>query len=195
MGRHGSWLPRGSQLPWHSLHPIISSPRCPTNERRREALSLFKIGGPFLLLLSCLSLSRILILILVLLTNGNVHHNLGPVFLWLVCAGNVTWRGRSVPEGPNFSTLSRSILETLSVSRNPTSTRLPLFGSLHLIALTPGLTFSPDEPHASGGVIIFSRPGQSFSELSICFRSSLDRYCDYAGVNISLKKLFLALFP
>ena len=28
--------------------------------------------------------------------SSNVHTNSGPVFLCLVCAGNVTWRGRSV---------------------------------------------------------------------------------------------------
>ena len=45
--------------------------------------------------------------------------------------------------------------------------------------------FSPGATHASGGVIIFVRPGLSFSELSTSF-SSLDPYSDYVEVNISL---------
>ena len=44
---------------------------------------------------------------------------------------------------------------------------------------------SPDTMHASGGVIIFVRQGQSFSELSTSL-SSLDPYSDYVGINISL---------
>ena len=28
--------------------------------------------------------------------SGNVHHNPGPIFPCSVCAGNVTWRGKSV---------------------------------------------------------------------------------------------------
>ena len=50
------------------------------------------------------------------------------------------------PETVSFSTLSRFILRTLSVSRNPASTYLPFRGSLDtllsdLIALTPSLAF------------------------------------------------------
>ena len=66
----------------------IFSPCCPLNDRRRAALSLFKL---FSLLLP-LSLARILFLLL----SGNVCSNLGPVYPCSVCAGNVTCRGRSV---------------------------------------------------------------------------------------------------
>ena len=50
------------------------------------------------------------------------------------------------PEALNFFTLSRVILCSLPVSRNPTSTNLPLSGSrdpllCDLLPLTPGLTF------------------------------------------------------
>ena len=45
--------------------------------------------------------------------------------------------------------------------------------------------FSPEDPHASGGVIIFVRQGLSFSELSTSSLSLLDSYSDYVGVNIS----------
>ena len=44
---------------------------------------------------SFLALLRLLILLL-LLMSGNVHRNPGPIFSCSVCAGNVTWRGRSV---------------------------------------------------------------------------------------------------
>ena len=75
------------------LTQTIFSPCSPLNDRRRVARSLFKIGLPSLF--SCLSLACHLILLL-LLMNGNVHPNPCPVFLCSVCAGNVTWRGRSV---------------------------------------------------------------------------------------------------
>ena len=45
---------------------------------------------------------------------------------------------------------------------------------------------SPDDLHASCGVIIFVRQGLSFSELSTFSLTSLDPYSDYAGVDISL---------
>ena len=88
----------------------------PINYHRKAALSLFKTGRLSLLLLSCLSLLLILIflllmsgnvhlnpdivfpciLIFLLLMSGNVHLNPDIVFPCLVCAGNVTWEGRSV---------------------------------------------------------------------------------------------------
>ena len=48
---------------------------------------------PFLLPYSCPSSSPHSLL---LLMNGNVHPNPGPIFPCSVCAGNVTWRGKSV---------------------------------------------------------------------------------------------------
>ena len=71
---------------------------CPLNDRRRAAHSFFKIGRLFSLsLLSCPTLARLRLLILLLLPmSGNVHPNPGPIFPCSVCAGNVTWRGKSV---------------------------------------------------------------------------------------------------
>ena len=89
------WLlvfPRVSVTPGTPLTQSIFSPCSPLNDRRRVARSLFKIG---LFFLFCPSLARLLILLL-LLMSGNVHPNPFPVFPCLVCAGNVTWRGRSV---------------------------------------------------------------------------------------------------
>ena len=96
LGRNGCWPYRGSQL-LRAL-PYIFSLCCPLNDRRRAAHSIYKIGRLFsLFLLSCptLALLRLLILLL-LLMSGNVHPNPGPIFPCSVCAGNVTWLGKSV---------------------------------------------------------------------------------------------------
>ena len=96
LGRNGCWSSRGSQLP-RALHFIFSL-CCLLNDRRRAAHNIFKIGCLFLLFLfSCptLALLRLLILLL-LLMSGNVHPNPGPIFPCSVCAGNVTWWGKSV---------------------------------------------------------------------------------------------------
>ena len=89
-------LPEGPSYPGHS--PIIFSLCCPLNDCRRAAHSIFKIGRLFSLsLLSCptLALLRLLILLL-LMMSGNVHPSPGPIFPCSVCAGNVTWLGKSV---------------------------------------------------------------------------------------------------
>ena len=81
-------LSEGPSYPGHPLTQTIFSPCSPLNDRRRVARSLFKIG------LS--SPAFLLLILLLLLTSGNVHPNPCPVFPCSVCAGNVTWRGRSV---------------------------------------------------------------------------------------------------
>ena len=96
LGRNGCCPSRGSQLP--RALPYIFSLCCSLNDRRRAAHSINKSGRLFsLFLLSCptLALLRLLILLL-LLMSGNVHPNPGPIFPCSVCAGNVTWRGKSV---------------------------------------------------------------------------------------------------
>ena len=84
-------LPEGPSYPGHSPSQTIFSPCSPLNDRRRVARSLLKIGLSSLF--SCLSLAHLLIL---LLMSGNVHSNPCPVCHCSVCAGNVTWQGRSV---------------------------------------------------------------------------------------------------
>ena len=94
LGRNGCWTSRGSQLP--RALPFILSLYCPLNDRSRAAHSFLKIGRLFSLF-SCPSLARLrLLILLLLLTSGNVHPNPSSIFLCSVCAENVTWRGKSV---------------------------------------------------------------------------------------------------
>ena len=96
LGQNGCWPSRGSRLP--RALPFIFSLCCPLNDRRRAAHSIYKIGRLFsLFLFSCPTLARLrLLILLLLLMSGNVHPNPGPIFPCSVCAGNVTWRGKSV---------------------------------------------------------------------------------------------------
>ena len=90
------WLlafPRVPVTPGTPLTQTIFSPCSPLNDRRKVARCLFKIGLSSLF--SCLALARLFTL-LFLLISGNVHSNPCLVFPCLVCAGNVTWRDRSV---------------------------------------------------------------------------------------------------
>ena len=87
-------LPEGPSYPEHSLTQPIFSPFCPVSDRRRTARSFFEIDR-LSSLYYCLFLARLLILLL-LLIGANVHPNPYLVFSCLMCAGNVTWRGRSV---------------------------------------------------------------------------------------------------
>ena len=96
LGRNGCWISRGSQLP--PAHSFIFSLCCPLNDRRRAAHIFLKIGRLFSLsLFSCPSLARLRLLnLLLFLMSGNVYLNPGPIIPCSVCAGNVTWRGKSV---------------------------------------------------------------------------------------------------
>ena len=94
VGRNGCWTSRGSQLP--RALPFIFSVCFPLNGCRRAAHSFLKIGRLFSLF-SCPSLARLRLLILLHpLMSGNVRPNPGLIFPCSVCAGNVTWRGKSV---------------------------------------------------------------------------------------------------
>ena len=94
LGRIGCWTSQESQLP--RALPFIFLLCCSLNDRRRAAHSFFKIVRLFSFF-SCPSLARLhLLILLILLMSGNVHPNPGPIFPCSVCAGNVTWRGKSV---------------------------------------------------------------------------------------------------
>ena len=79
-GRNSCWPSRNLQLPreFPSIQSLFS-PCCTLNDRRRAALSLFEIGRPSCLFLSSLSLARMLIFLL-LVISSDVHPNPGPVF-------------------------------------------------------------------------------------------------------------------
>ena len=93
------------------------------------------------------------------------------------------------PEALNYFTFFRPILLTLSISRNPNLTHLPLSGFLDsllcaLIAPTPGLAFSLLMPRTLVAVSSFSS-SRAFSKFSTSTLFSLDPYSDYVGINIS----------
>ena len=86
-------LLEGPSYPWHSPHTNHFFAVQPPERLQKGSTQPLK-NRPFSFF-SCLSLARLLILLLVLM-SGNVHPYPCPVFLCSVCAGNVTWRGRSV---------------------------------------------------------------------------------------------------
>ena len=117
------WLLAFARVPVFPGTPLYTNhflPRCPLNDCRKAAHSLFKIS---LLssLFSCFSLARLVIL---LLMSGNVHPKPCPVFSCSVCAGNVTWRGRSV----QCSTYSKWVHLKCSLL---SFSRFRIFGSSH----------------------------------------------------------------
>ena len=92
------WLLAFLRVPVTPGTPLHFSLCCPLNDRRRAAHSIYKIGRLFSLFpLSCPTLALLcLLILLLLLMSGNVHPNPGPICPCSVCAGNVTWRGKSV---------------------------------------------------------------------------------------------------
>ena len=99
-----------------------------------------------------------------------------------------------MPGALNYFTFYCPILSTLSASRKPILTHLPLSESLDfllcaLIAPTPDLVFSLLIPHTPAAALSFSSdrayPFLSFLLNTSSF-SSLDPYSDYVGVSISL---------
>ena len=87
LGRNGCWTSRGSQLPPGTpFHFFAMLPP----EGQLTASS--KLVACFFFSIARL---RLLIFLLLLMT-GNVHPNPGPIFPCSVCAGNVTWLGKSV---------------------------------------------------------------------------------------------------
>ena len=93
LGRNGCWPSQGSQLP--EALPFIFLLCCPMNHCRRATHSFSKLVAYFLF--SCPSLARFCLpILLFFFMSGNVYSNPGPIFSCSVCAGNVTWRGKSV---------------------------------------------------------------------------------------------------
>ena len=97
LGRNGCWPSRGSQLP--RALPFNFFLCCTLNDRRRAEHNFFKIDCLFSLShfsFPSLAIFGLLILLLLPLMSGNVHPNPGHIFPCSACAGNVTWRGKSV---------------------------------------------------------------------------------------------------
>ena len=92
------WLLTFPRVPVTPGTPLHFFAMLTLNDRTRAAHSFLKIGRLFSLsLFSCPSLAHFRLLILLLfLMSGNVHPNPGTIFPCSVCAGNVTWRGKSV---------------------------------------------------------------------------------------------------
>ena len=173
LGRNGCWPSRKSQL--LREHPFNFLLCCPLNDRRRAAHCFFKIGRLFSLsLFSCLSLARLRLLIfLLLLMSGNVHPNPGPIFPCSVCAGNVTWRGKSVQcctcskwVHLRSSQLSLSKFRTLDSSHSWScpSAVSPLV-TLRLSPRTPPTCVPPLYNLAPRLLILHSRPTLVFKPL------------------------------
>ena len=87
------WLLDFPRFPVPPGTSFIFSLCCPMNHRRRAAHSFLEIGRLFSLF-SCPTLAHLRLLLL--LMSGNVYPNPGPTFPCSMCAGNVTWRGKSV---------------------------------------------------------------------------------------------------
>ena len=115
------WLlafPRVPVITGTPLTQTIFLPCSPLNDRRSVARILIKIG--LFSLFSCLSLARLLLLLM----SDNIHPNPCPVFPCLVCAGNVIWAGRSVQCCTSFNWVPL-MCSLLSFSR------LRILGSSH----------------------------------------------------------------
>ena len=109
------------------VEQTIFLPCCPLNDRRRAARSFFKIGRLFSLFSS---LSPASLHLLILLMSSHAHFNFGLVFSCSVCAGNVTWRGKSV-QCRIYSKWVHLRYSLLSLSKNKT------LGSSHSWSCTP----------------------------------------------------------
>ena len=96
LGRNGCWPSRGSQLP-RALPIHFFAMLLPERPQKGSTQHLQNLSPVLIFLLSCLTLALLrLLILLLLLMSGNVHPNPGPIFPCSVCAGNVTWRGKSV---------------------------------------------------------------------------------------------------
>ena len=88
-------FPRVPVTPGTPLHFFAMLP--PERPQKGSTQLLQNRSLVSLFLLSCPSLALLcLLILLLLLMSGNVHPNPGPIFPCSVCAGNVTWRGKSV---------------------------------------------------------------------------------------------------
>ena len=88
-------FPRVPVTPGNPLHFFAMLPPEQPQKGSTQLLQNRSLVSLFLFSCPSLGLLRLLILLL-LLMSGNVHPNPDPIFSCSVCAGNVTWRGKSV---------------------------------------------------------------------------------------------------
>ena len=93
-------LPEGPSYPGHSPSFFRSATHRMTAEGQHTASLKLKKRSTrlfFLSLFSCPSLDHLrLLILLLLLMSGNVHPNPRLIFPCSLCAGNLTWQGKSV---------------------------------------------------------------------------------------------------
>ena len=81
--------------------------------------------------------------------SGNVHPNPGPIFPCLVCAKNVTWRGRLVPCCTCFKWVHLKYLL-------PSFSKFKSLGSSHFWSCPPPCCVSAGDPTPTNTVTSFS---------------------------------------
>ena len=86
------WVLTFSRVPVTPDTPLYFFAMLPPEQLQTSSTQLLQNWSP---VFSSFALLRLLILLL-LLMNGNSHPNPGPCFPCSVCAGNVTWWGKSV---------------------------------------------------------------------------------------------------
>ena len=107
---------------------------------------------------------------------------------------------RCAPAFPGGSTSTNTVSSSSGFSSLYISTVQPAPSGPGYSALRSDRThcrsgiLSPDDPHASGGVIILIKQGLFFHKLSTSSLSSLDSFLNYVGVNISLNNSFSLSF-
>ena len=178
----------------------------PSSDSSDTYTSTVESGPPLLMLHSCPTLIPKLLIphlpILYLLSLPSHHRplllaillHLLPPLLPLTLSGFFNGMLEVFEPGAlNYFTFFHPILSTLSASRNPILTHLPLSGFLDslfcvLIAPTTGLAFSLLMPRMPVAALSFSSD-RAYPFLNFLPPlSSLDPYSDYVGVNISLNK-------
>ena len=94
LGPNSCWPSQRPQLP--RTLPLHFLPCCPLNDCRMAAHSFLEIGCLSSLFFYLFHARLRLVILFLLLMSSSVYPNPGPIFPCSVCAGNVTWRGRSV---------------------------------------------------------------------------------------------------
>ena len=91
-------LSEGPTYPGHYPHINHFFAVLPPERSQKGSTQLLQIDRLFLrFLFSCPSLALLrLLILLLLLMSGNIYPNPGPVFPGSVCAGNMSWWGKSV---------------------------------------------------------------------------------------------------